>query len=894
MSDDLLRRISYRTAAPVYLRTGWSPIPLPAKRKKTPPKEFTGADGLWVDEKQFNKWNKPGQTVCIKYTAYEDNGQEVEKEWWFEPGNLAIRLPKMVIGLDVDTYDGKQGAETFAKAVAAWGELPPTWMTTSKKLGTGSGIRLYRVPEGLSWPGDLRGQFGHGVELIRWDHRYAIAFPSIHDKTGEQYRWINPEGEEDFTNPPRPEDLPMLPAKWVDGLTGGKPWEYRPQVDMSTEESRDWVAERNNDCTCTCMKRTLDKWLGRMESAAREGGLHEAFSGGIWAVSHDAASGHSGVAKAIKKLLKSFMTLAVNRESRDGRRTENGARHEAYRIINGGITKAAASGEPDTDDPCLLVERMKDSKGNVVSGAVGARPAGRVRARKVQLFNEADDIPIIGELLRGGIIPETYVRRGEMVRVRRVVDEAGAVRLLAQPMTAASLREELSRHAEFFREKDQGRGEDKTTVQVPVIPSPSVCDAVLSSLEWEPLPQLRGVVSQPIFRPDGTLIQTPGYDFATGLYYEPEREVPPVDPDPSMLQVAAAKVWLMDTFLADFPWKGDADRANYLALLMTPVLRSYLVGVLSPFGVVTATSPGSGKSLLAEEIPSRLFRSSSHAWPRREEERQKVITTAFAEDSAVVVFDNIGDTDKLDSPALAKLLTGRTWSDRRLGKNDEMLSFLNNRLWMATGNNLALGGDMASRSVLVNLTPEGDPAKRRGFALGDLLRWLGVEANVDMLRRALLLLAIDWIRAGAPRIEFAMRNFSAWAEALGGFLKHHGILGFMDNEDDVKAADVEADDWVIFLAAIRKEAAGKALTAAEIHQRFAWDVSGDTVIPAKADGTMPTAQSLGMMMRRRNGRFFGGLTLVREDAKDHKAAYRVVTADEFREVVAPRQGSAEK
>lgn len=839
-------------------------MPLRIKEKWPPASGFTGAAGRMVNEEDVKGWLKRGKTV----------GAGTRQE--FEPGNIALRLPPYVLGIDADMYEGKAGRATLEAAEAKWGALPATWMSTSKD--DGSGIRLYRIPEGLAWPESLTQHFGGGVELIRWDHRYCVVSPSIHDKTGQMYVWVTPDGDVVWDEFPAPDELAELPEAWVHGLTAGEEWKGRAAADLDDNEVFDWLKQCNGGGMCQTMQATLGKYSRELRVTSDEGGMHDVMRDGAWAILQDAKQGHTGVIKALKKFQKVWVAQSA------ARRSAHQSESEWKRQVIRGVQKVALEGEPDTEDLCELVASVKDSQGNPVAGAfTKKRPEG---SKKIELFNDADDIQTIGHALRYGLLPDTYSRRGRLVRVRRMVDEEGRTQVVSQPLEPNALREELSRHAEFFRRKEKGRGDEKTEVMAPTLPSSSVCDAVLSSLHWDPLPSLRGMVAQPIFRPDGTLIQTPGYDSATGLYYEPEREVPTVDPNPSPLEVEHAKLWLLDAFLKDFPWASQADRANYIALLMTPVLRSY-VGGLSPFGVVSATAPGSGKSLLAEVVPARVFRSSAHAWPRREEERQKVITAAFAEDSAVVVFDNVGDTDKLDSPALAKLITSWRWSDRRLGKNDELLSYVNNRLWMATGNNLSLGGDMMSRSVLVKLSPEGDPAKRGGFLLGDLLAWLHVDANVDRLRGVLMLLAIDWIRAGAPRIDYPMRNFTHWAGALGGFLKHHKIKGFMENEAELRDSDVEADDWAAFLGALHKEAAGAALTAAEIYALFTdgfGGAVGDTLLPAKADGSAPTPYSLGAIMRRKKERPIGGFRIVGDRNAANKNAWKVLTEEEFQEI----------
>ena len=57
------------------------------------------------------------------------------------------------------------------------------------------------------------------MELVQHHHRFVVAWPSVHPKTGGTYRWYGPDGElmpEGAV--PRPEDLPELPETWLDGL----------------------------------------------------------------------------------------------------------------------------------------------------------------------------------------------------------------------------------------------------------------------------------------------------------------------------------------------------------------------------------------------------------------------------------------------------------------------------------------------------------------------------------------------------------------------------------------------------------------------------------------------------------------------------------------------------
>jgi Bifunctional DNA primase/polymerase, N-terminal len=138
--------------------------------------------------------------------------------------NLAGRLPRGMVGWDVDAHSGKRGALTLAEHEARFGTLPPTWVVTARDPRSPSGIRLYRVPLDWSGPGYLRtadGKYGN-VDLIDWHLRYTMAPGSLHH-SGARYALIGPDGHEVTSGvlPPR-DELSDQPAGWAEGL-------YRPR-----------------------------------------------------------------------------------------------------------------------------------------------------------------------------------------------------------------------------------------------------------------------------------------------------------------------------------------------------------------------------------------------------------------------------------------------------------------------------------------------------------------------------------------------------------------------------------------------------------------------------------------------------------------------------------------
>ncbi len=134
-------------------------------------------------------------------------------DWSLEyaEANVALRADGW-IGIDVDAYDGKRGAETLAALEAELGELPTTISSTSRGRDQPSRIWLYRVPRDLHFVTRF-----DGIEIIQYSHRYAVVAPSIHPDTGRAYEWFGYEGEplDEF---PSLDDLEELPEAWLNRL----------------------------------------------------------------------------------------------------------------------------------------------------------------------------------------------------------------------------------------------------------------------------------------------------------------------------------------------------------------------------------------------------------------------------------------------------------------------------------------------------------------------------------------------------------------------------------------------------------------------------------------------------------------------------------------------------
>lgn len=194
MTSSASNILGYSKSAETYWEKGWRGLlPLPAGQKYPPPKGYTGFEG-------------PDPSFA-DITAWAED---------FPDGNVALRLPAGMIGLDVDAYGAKTGAAALNEAQKRWGPLPPTFISTSREGGA-SGIRLFRCPEGVLLNESIAfTEMAIGdIEVIQRHHRYAVVWPSLHPE-GRPYWWTNSDGQ--LVGIPAPEDIPQLPPAWVEGL----------------------------------------------------------------------------------------------------------------------------------------------------------------------------------------------------------------------------------------------------------------------------------------------------------------------------------------------------------------------------------------------------------------------------------------------------------------------------------------------------------------------------------------------------------------------------------------------------------------------------------------------------------------------------------------------------
>lgn len=491
--------------------------------------------------------------------------------------------------------------------------------------------------------------------------------------------------------------------------------------------------------------------------------------------------------------------------------------------------------------------------------------------------------PLAGMFLRGPSIVHTP-REGEDGYVE-LSDHDGDVDGPAQvrPVLSSTLASRVQYLYRCFRMSKEGK---TSPAMFPTSAARVACDVpdMLPNLRM-----LRGVVHSPIIRRDGTILTTPGYDSASKLLYlpEPGLDVPDVPERPTPAQVAAA-VALLDEMTGDFDFLTEHDRANYYGLLVTPLLR-VLVPPPYKLGGIGAPQPGSGKTLLANIlriVHGGVFRSEM---PGDDTELGKQITAILTVTTGPVVhFDNVAGV--LRSSKLAGLLTSRQWDDRPLGVT-EWTSHVNDRLWIVTGNNLSLGGDLPRRALWVTIDPAiPDPHLRTVFKIPNLEEW--ARQRRSALLHALLTLVRAWVAQGMPTTPRGGDGYARWIEAVDGILTVAGVSGTFAHSDSARQTiGTDDEEWHEFLAAVFRVFGDQPWTVRDMLDKVDVSTSVPTevwaidhpipleALPAdladkalrSASGVRGIARSLGMWLRNRDGRWAQRLT-VRSAGKDRKDA----------------------
>jgi hypothetical protein len=334
---------------------------------------------------------------------------------------------------------------------------------------------------------------------------------------------------------------------------------------------------------------------------------------------------------------------------------------------------------------------------------------------------------------------------------------------------------------------------------------------IARSGQWN-VPRLWDLITTPTLRPDGTILQTPGYDAPTHVYYDPCGTKFPEIPDKPTADQAREAFKLLKEAFGSFPYNSEVDRSVALAAVLTAVVRRYLPS--APLVAISAPVPASGKTLLSDCVALLVTGAPAPAmtFAETDEEAKKTALAVLMEGDPVVLIDNV--ERPLSGDWLCSILTSEIYKQRMLGKT-EMISVPTRTLFLATGNNIQIAGDMRSRSLLCRLDPKTERPEQREFNYDLRDRLL---AQRPQLVAAALTLMRGFVVSGKSIAEVGCKQwgrFERWTEMVRAPLMWMDCEDPCDSLKTIEQQDPTRGDHLAVLECWAKEFKDKPITLRE-------------------------------------------------------------------------------
>lgn len=475
------------------------------------------------------------------------------------------------------------------------------------------------------------------------------------------------------------------------------------------------------------------------------------------------------------------------------------------------------------------------------------------------------DAPIIFQ--RGGGL--VRLARLPGVTVRSIKKPDGALAIVAQ--TPDAHRALLTESATWLRS-------DKRENKLKPVACPDlvVRTSMSRAGQWA-FPVLRAVCEAPTIRQDGTILQTPGYDQATGIYFDPGVASFPTVPDaPRKAEINQARTVFAD-MVCDFAFADLADLSVLLAAILTAIVRTSLP--TAPLFGFTAPSMGTGKTAAAQIVAlistGRAAAVAQHAADAAEE--QKFLLSVLFEGFSVVLIDNVERT--LKSAALCSLLTSESFAGRLLGKTG-MISVPSCATFLVTGNNLTVAGDLTSRTLICRMDPKVENPSERTFER-DIYAWV-LDKRPRLVWAGLVLLKA--YLASGNNVDNKLRpwnRFPQWSSLVRAALVWSGYADPCESIRRLEAEDPDRIQLQAVLMAWRQAFGDSPKRVKELIDQTVMGNDHDlreSLLAVAGDHGDINGRSLGWWIARHADRIHGGYCLKRVGAKSGQVLWNVVEA----------------
>ena len=361
-------------------------------------------------------------------------------------------------------------------------------------------------------------------------------------------------------------------------------------------------------------------------------------------------------------------------------------------------------------------------------------------------------------LIAANDILGVYQRDGKLVRVGQFPTHGGKPFLEFVPLIRENIVELLTAIIIWERQEAQ----KLITTGCPT----SVAAGYLGRTGQWRVPTVRQIITCPTMRPDGSILDQPGYDKATGLFYQPQGvEFSPIPEHPTH-DDAMTCLDCLKSVVAEVPFvvddeHGQVSRSVFLSAVLSALARAILPAV--PLHGFSAPAPGSGKSILVNGISYLMTGNPCDMLAQsNSEEMGKILSSALQAGNAIIAFDNC--EDPLGGAMLCQAVSEPYLSVRVFGKT-ELKKITNAAVYFATGNNLTFTGDITRRAMKCAVDAQCERPEMRTFKTPR--PDLAMKKNRADLVVAGLTILRAYVVAGRPSSGLEpVGTFEAWSRLV--------------------------------------------------------------------------------------------------------------------------------
>lgn len=532
---------------------------------------------------------------------------------------------------------------------------------------------------------------------------------------------------------------------------------------------------------------------------------------------------------------------------------------------------------------------LKDGKKRVAEVIEKALNSNPEKSKPIIKYVPGDTIKNISEL-EIALQDNVYQNGGRLVNIIRLPQDKilGKIEFksgiaVINPLDTDSLCVLASRYANWIKY------DSKKDIDIPCDPPTKIIKLLIGNKGFWTFNPLFGLITCPIIRTNGSIINKPGYDSETGLYADFDSKLFPQIPEKPTKKDAEKALTILKEAISEFPFKTNIDRAVALSAMLTAVARPSLP--TAPLHAFSAPCPGTGKTTCAN-VPAIMATGKEAPvfnYVSDPDEMRKAFFSLLSCGSQIILIDNA--VGIINNPLLNTTISQGEITDRILGQNDKKLTVSTKALFMITGNNLIFADDMIRRTLICTLDRNEERPAEYDFTRKDFTGWL-INNRHKLVMAALTILRAYHI-AGNPNKLKPLNTYGDWSD-----LVRSGLV-WLGEDDPVKSQrTIESNDpereilenvltaWWNYYQDTPKQVKELLDNKPDIHINDngieKYIISDEKLELSQAISAISrkpggiSAQTLGLWLRKKSGNIANGFRLLKAGDNQNTALWKVV------------------